>query len=94
MWCRLSAPQNGGKKSQTKSDNRMAWCNVLAPCHFSMGANTLHLKGAEALTAPIQTVRFVCNAEHVRELTDTMSLITRQSPFRVVKVIELIEAQY
>lgn len=46
------------------------------------------------MTAPIQTVRFVCNAEHVRELTDTMSLITRQSPFRVVKVIELIEAQY
>lgn len=42
-----------------------------------MGANTLHLKGGEALTAPIQTARFVCKAEHVRELTDTMSHITR-----------------
>ena len=56
-----------------------------------MGANTLHLKGGEALTAPIQTARFVCKAEHVRELTDTMSHITRQSPFHVVKVIELTE---
>ena len=40
------------------------------------------------MTAPIQTARFVCKAEHVRELTDTMSHITRQSPFHVV------EAQY
>lgn len=94
MWCRLSAPQNGGKKSQTKSDNRMAWCNVFAPCHFSMGANTLHLKGDEALTAPVQTARFVCKAERVRELTDTLTHMTRQSPFHVVKVIELTEAQY
>ena len=46
------------------------------------------------MTAPIQTARFVCKAEHVRELTDTMSHITRQSPFHVVKVIELTEAQY
>lgn len=72
----------------------MAWCNVFAPCHFSMGANTLHLKGGEALTAPIQTARFVCKAERVRELTDALTHMTRQSPFQVVKIIELTEAQY
>lgn len=27
----------------------MAWCNVFAPCHFSMGANTLHLKGGDIM---------------------------------------------
>ena len=26
------------------------------------------------MTAPIQTARFVCKAEHVRELTDTISI--------------------
>ena len=59
-----------------------------------MGANTLHLKGGEALTAPIQTARFVCKAERVRELTDTLPHMARQSPFHVVKVIELTQAQY
>ena len=59
-----------------------------------MGANTLHLKGGEALTAPIQTARFVCKAERVRELTDALTHMTRQSPFQVVKIIELTEAQY
>lgn len=59
-----------------------------------MGANTLHLKGGEALTAPIQTARFVCKAERVRELTDALTHIIRQSPFQVVKIIELTEAQY
>ena len=51
-----------------------------------MGANTLHLKGGEALTAPIQTARFVCKAERVRELTDALTHMTRQSPFQVVKI--------
>ena len=59
-----------------------------------MGANTLHLKGDEALTAPVQTARFVCKAERVRELTDTLTHMTRQSPFHVVKVIELTEAGF
>ena len=46
------------------------------------------------MTAPIQTARFVCKAERVRELTDALTHMTRQSPFHVVKVIELTEAQY
>lgn len=54
----------------------------------------MHLKGGEALTAPIQTARFVCKAERVRELTDTLPHMARQSPFHVVKVIELTQAQY
>lgn len=46
------------------------------------------------MTAPIQTARFVCKAERVRELTDTLPHMARQSPFHVVKVIELTQAQY
>lgn len=45
------------------------------------------------MTAPIQTARFVCKAERVRELTDALTHIIRQSPFQVVKIIELTEAQ-
>ena len=33
-------------------------------------------------------------AECVQELTDTLPHMTRRSPFRVVKIIELTEAQY
>ena len=46
------------------------------------------------MTAPTQTARFVCKAERVRELTDALTHMTRQSPFQVVKIIELTEAQY
>ena len=46
------------------------------------------------MTASVQTARFVCKAERVRELTDTLTYMTRQSPFHVVKVIELTQAQY
>ena len=44
------------------------------------------------MTAPIQTARFVCKAERVRKLTDTLPHMARQSPFHVVKVIELTQA--
>ena len=43
---------------------------------------------------PVQTAKFVCKAERVQELTDTLPHMTRRSPFRVVKIIELTEAQY
>ena len=58
----------------------MAGCNVFTPCYFSAGANTLHPERGEALTDPIQTARFVCKAEHVQELTDTLPHMTQQSP--------------
>ena len=69
----------------------MAGCNVFAPCHFSMGANTLHLGGGERF---IQTVTFVCKADRVQELTDGLPHAIRQSPVRVVKEIRLTQAQY
>ena len=69
----------------------MAGCNVFAPCHFSMGANTLHLGGGERF---IQTVTFVCKADRVQELTDDLPHAIRQSPVRVVKEIRLTQAQY
>lgn len=43
---------------------------------------------------PVQTAKFVCKAERVQELTDTLPHMTRRSPFRVVKIIELTDAQY
>ena len=70
----------------------MVQCICTMP--FFYGCKYIAPERRRSLAAPIQTARFVCKAERVRELTDTLPHMARQSPFHVVKVIELTQAQY